>query len=142
MGKKVEKRTITEDLKELAKVKLKADTFGKLYDDKIKELKKRVSEENIGVITDPDNILKLNFNDSGRRMFSIEGVRKILGDKASICIEEKIIPDKFDSIAKINELTEDQKKTCFIKGGEVSASWDGLDIYKRVLLESAKKKNE
>lgn len=136
------KKTVIEDLKELAKIKLRVDTFSKLYDDKIKELKKRVISENIETIKDPDDILKLNFNESGKRIFSIEGVKKIFGDKASICIEEKVVPDKFDSLAKVNELTEEQKKTCFVKGNEVSATWNGLDIYKRVLLESAKKKTE
>jgi len=131
--------TKKQDLKELAKLKIKYELYKKLLEHKTDAIKDEMKKEGIDTIIDPDGILSVKLTVSGRREFSVPGVRATLGDKASMCIVETVDSKKFDTIVKDGKkylITEDQQKKCFSSTESRSLNWDGLDTYQHKLEEA------
>ena len=134
-----------QSLKDLAVLKLKVDLYEKLYNEKVKEIKKKLSEANEDSILDEDNSLKIKINTSYARKFSPDGVRTVFGEKADSCIIESIDTEKFDTLAKSGGkyvISEAEQKKCFISTPRESLTWDGLDTFKAKLAAEAVEKAE
>lgn len=132
------------NLKEIAKVKLKADLYKELYESMRDELKAKMEEAKIKEISDPDGVLKINLVPSIKKEFSIQKVRAVLGDKAVVCIKESVDAKAFMSTVKNLELNEKVYKTCYSEDTSHSITWDGLDVYKSELekkITNSEKKN-
>lgn len=132
-------------LKELAILKLKADLYEKLYDEKVKEIKKELSGASEDSILDDENSLKIKINTSYTRKFSPDGVRAVFGERANLCIVESVDTSKFDTLAKSSNkyvISEAEQKKCFTSTPRESLTWDGLDTFKAKLAAEAVEKAE
>lgn len=133
---------MNQDLKELARLKIKLDLIEELYKSKLDQLRPILKEHKI--IEDPDGILTLKLIESDVREFSVEGVRKTLGEKATLCIEEVVSAKKFDACTKKGKnylLTEDQLQHCFTIKTRETPQWTGLDTYKLKLKDQVNNGN-
>jgi len=129
---------MTEDLKELAKLKIKLDLCKELYEKKIEVIKAKMK---IGdIIKDPDGLLSIILSPNPRRKFNITGVKETFGEKAFICIIETVDAAKFDGLAKTKNkyiITEEQQHKCFtIDESNTTLRWDGLDAYRYCLKKN------
>lgn len=122
-------------LTELAQLKLKADIYKQLYDEKATALKQQLKDKGESLAADPETGLSLTLRDQGTRNFIIDNVRKILGEAAKECIEESVASAKFDKIVKEQQITEEQLKKCYTKTPRPSLCWDGLEAFKEALVK-------
>jgi hypothetical protein len=128
------------NLKELALIKIKRDLYDQLWEQKKKELMTEMNTKNETTATDPDGILKIDLTQSGKREFSIKGVREVFGEKSKICIVEKVDTKKFDALAKDGKkyiINEEEQKKCFSVDSTQSLNWSGLDVYQAQLTKVA-----
>lgn len=121
------------DLKELAKIKLKADLYKELYESERDKFTKKMTDSKENEIADPDGILKLNLVPSNKKEFSIEKTKKLLGDKAGACIKEVVDSKTFMSAVKNLQIPEKNYQQCYTVNTTHSVTWDGLDVYKAEL---------
>lgn len=127
------------ELDELAAIKLKIDLLTASYEKKIGEYKAHAKETGQKEFT--NGCLKLTIGSQNRRSFNVEGVKQ-LGPQGLICIKEEVDAKKFDALFKKGEkylITESEQTACFTITPAATASWDGLDVYKQMLMD---KKNE
>lgn len=108
------------------------DKSKELYEEKRKQILAKMIVDEIDTIEHNDGLVSVNKVQSGKRNFMIDGVKAALGDKASACIEEVVIPTKFDAIVGKQEkciLTEEKKRLCFTVKPSDSLVWEGLNAY-------------
>jgi hypothetical protein len=89
-------------------------------------------------IQDPDGVLSLGLIENCRRSFSVEGVRKTLGDLAAQCISEEVDSKKFDVLITKkgkSTLTPAQQEACFSTTPVPQLEWKGMDLFKGALTE-------
>lgn len=134
--------SIKMDLKQLATMKVKIDLLKEQLDKKLSEIKEHMISSNEETVSDPDGYLKLVLVKSQKRVFSIDGVKAVLGEKAIDVIEESVSAKKFDAILKSKGeyvITEEEQKHCFTTIDGHSITWKGLDVHKNKLAEKVKK---
>jgi hypothetical protein len=136
---------IEEDLKPLARIKVKIEILQKLFDAKVRELKEKLKTSGEKLVSDPDGILSVKLTTATLRNFNIDGVREVLGDDASVCIKEKVDPKKFDALVKSEgeyTITEEEQKKCFFANKSFRLDWNGFDVFKHKLEEQTNASTE
>jgi hypothetical protein len=134
---------IKRDLSKLAMLKIKMEVYTDLYDKILASMKEEAKKESADQIEDTDNGLVINLVTNDRRVFDVDGVREVLGDKAEVCIYESVDAKKFDVVIKNRRMeyliSEEQQRKCFsIKQQNPSARWEGFEAYQAKLTIGAK----
>jgi hypothetical protein len=131
-------------LSKLATLKIKLDTIEELYKDEQKRVIEQLRTEKDKCGKDPDLPILAKLITTQRRDFNPVGVKMVLGEKAKLCIEEKVNASKFDALAKNKgeyALTTEEQKKCFSLTSIDRLDLDGLDILRNELDKKLAEKN-
>lgn len=124
---------IKKNLKKLAILKIKADSFKKYYDQLISELKEELLNDPDKKCIDSDNDLMLCLTTQYPRSFNVGAAYRILGSDFLSCVD--VNARKFDAIVKSKQLPIELINQCFAKIEKHILCWEGLKILESKIKE-------